>query len=386
MNPFILLFKLFASFGMAVVLLILMFFVILFGTFYQVDHGLHEAQKMYFDSMIVMHRMGPLVIPLPGAYLIMALLAVNLLCGGFIRIRKDKSTVGILITHAGIAVLLISGAITFHYAERGNMRLFEGQTSSEFSSYYDWTIEIGDFGTLDDFLTIADSAIKDLDDRESRTFYTDELPFDVAVSSYHKNTVPMIAGPHITGVKKVVDGYYLRSLEPEQEAEMNVPGYYVTITDKASGDVTEGILWGLSQEPLTVTSDGKDWSINLSRKRWVVPFTITLDEFIHELHAGTTMAASYESYVTKTENGNKDVIRIWMNHPLRHKGYTFFQASWGRESSMRGNPVFSVFSVVRNPADQGPLYACIIVSIGMLLHFGQKLLSYMKAESRRRTT
>jgi ResB-like family len=384
MNPIKLLVKVFSSFGMAVVLLILMFFIILFGTLYQVDHGLHEAQKVYFDSMIVMHRMGPVVIPLPGAYLIMVLLGINLFMGGLLRMKKNRSTLGILITHLGIVVLLVSGAITFHFADRGNMRLFEGQTSSEFSSYYDWTLEVGEFGSDEDLLVIPDTSLKDLAGRKGRTFYSDALPFEVTVSGYHKNAVPAKAGPHIAGVKRVVDGYYLRSLEPESDAEMNVPGYYITVTDKATRETTDGILWGLSQEPVTVSSGDKEWGISLSRKRWVVPFSLTLDTFVHEMHAGTDMAASYESYVTKTENGDQSKIRIWMNHPLRHKGYTFFQSSWGREPSMPGNPVFSVFSVVRNPADQGPLWACIIVGIGMLLHFGQKLLRYMKAESRRR--
>jgi hypothetical protein len=75
-----------------------------------------------------------------------------------------------------------------------------------------------------------------------------------------------------------------------------------------------------------------------------------------------------------------------MNHPLRHDGYTFFQESWGPGNAAPGDPLFSQFAVVRNPGDQGPLYACIIVSVGLLLHFIQKLLAYMRAETKRRTS
>ena len=107
-----------------------------------------------------------------------------------------------------------------------------------------------------------------------------------------------------------------------------------------------------------------------------------VDDFRRELHAGTTMAASFESDVTKIEDGAEEKIRIWMNHPLRRRGFTFFQASWGTGPNDR---LFTVFEVVRNPADQGPLVACIIIGIGMLIQFLQKLAGYMRTEAKRRT-
>jgi hypothetical protein len=46
--------------------------------------------------------------------------------------------------------------------------------------------------------------------------------------------------------------------------------------------------------------------------------------------------------------------------------------------------MFSVFAVVRNPSDQVPLYACIVIGMGLLIHFGRKLVFYLKAEARKR--
>ena len=46
-------FRFFASFGLAVAIFILMFAIILGGTFYQIDHGLYEAQNKYFYSLFV---------------------------------------------------------------------------------------------------------------------------------------------------------------------------------------------------------------------------------------------------------------------------------------------------------------------------------------------
>ena len=387
-----LLFAFFASYALSVATMFFMFLIILFGTLYQVEHGLYAAQVKYFDSLLVMHQVGPLVFPLPGAYTLMVILSINLLCGGFIRIKKNKYTIGILITHFGIAFMMVSCALTFHFADRGAMRLYEpygdqaGWTSDEFVSYMEWNIEIGDGSKTSKLHLIPDEKLFDLIGDKSRTFYTEELPFDITVSSYSKNAFVSPDRPVKPDNARLIDGYFVDSMPLNQTAEQNVPGAYISIKDKESGEVAEGIVWGYAQYPLVITSAGKSWYFELSQKRWSVPFTITLDKFIHDKHAGTGMAKNYESVVTKTEGDSKDTIRIWMNHPLRHKGYTFFQASFGPENAPEGTRMFTVFSVVKNPGDQGPLYACIIISIGMLLHFCQKLFSYMRIEAKRRSS
>lgn len=386
-NVFKKIFNIFASFGLTIILLSFGFLVILFGTLYQVDHGLYMAQKKYFDSMIVMHQMGPVVIPLPGAYIIMVLFTINLICGGMVRIRKSKHTVGILITHFGILVMMISGALTFHFSDRGHMTLYETQSSNEFVSYTEWMIEMGRPGKGETRHTIPQKYFDDLKGDQSRTFYNDEIPFEIAVKSYHRNAFVSPVRPVMpTDAEKVLNGFFIDPLDIDTQAERNRPAVLVELTDKESGKTEEAILWGLAREPFTFQAGGEPWLINLEPERWQVPFVITLDEFIHEKHAGTEMASSYESYVIKKEDGEEEKIRIWMNHPLRHNGYTFFQESWGPSNAGPNDPLFSQFAVVRNPGDQGPLYACIIVSIGMLVHFVQKLLGYMRIEAKRRTT
>ena len=173
-----------------------------------------------------------------------------------------------------------------------------------------------------------------------------------------------------------------RSRPPEKVAEGNGPGAYGSVTDRAGGETTEGILWGLSREPLTVRTGDVYYTIGLTRKSYRAPFVVRVDEVRHEVHAGTTMAASYESDVTRIDGDSEEKIRIWMNHPLRHAGFTFFQTTMGTTSDGRQ---YTGFEVVRNPADQGPLVACVIISIGLLVQFLQKLGGYMRTEARRRT-
>ena len=86
--------------------------------------------------------------------------------------------------------------------------------------------------------------------------------------------------------------------------------------------------------------------------------------------------------MVKIEGDERSDILIRMNEPLRHKGYTFFQASFREDPQTR--VLSSTFAVVKNPADQYPLYGCIIITFGMLLHFGAKLLRHLKMEREQR--
>jgi cytochrome c biogenesis protein ResB len=127
------------------------------------------------------------------------------------------------------------------------------------------------------------------------------------------------------------------------------------------------------------------YGLNLRHERYEAPFTLTLDKFIRDLHPRTMMAANFESEVTKTDGASSRKVNIRMNEPLRDQGYTFFQASWGPEGAQPGEPLFSTFAVVKNPADQWPKYACYVIGIGMLIHFSQKLAGYIRAQNRRRS-
>lgn len=378
-------FDFFASFGFAVVLLLFLLLLTFLGTLDQVENGLYYTQQKYFNSLYVVHEFFDVVpVLLPGTYLLLGLFLVNIICGGIIRIRKNWKKPGIIIAHIGIITLLVGAFVTFHYSDSGNMRLAEGQSSNEFVSYYDWVIEIGRPEETDELLIVDDDNFIGLDPGESRTFYSDDLPFDVTLSGFAKNCMPVQVGPGTASRVSEVDGYYLETLPLENEAEQNIAGAYITVTDHETGEAQRGILWGFQMEPLTIEHKDTKWTFELTRKRWEVPFTLALNTFVRELYPGTDTPKAYESYVTKFEGDSTENIKIYMNHPLRHRGYTFFQASFGSDPSGAGE-FFSVFSVVRNPADQVPLVATIIIGVGLLIHFTQKLFRYLQIESKRRT-
>jgi len=379
------LFDYLASYGFAVILLIFLTLLTFFGTLEQAHTSLYDVQNKYFNSFFVVHDLfGRIPIPLPGVYLLSVLLFINLTCGALIRARKEWRRPGMVIAHFGILYMLVAGFVTFHFSTSGQMTLYPEERSNRFQSYYEWEIEIAELndGLYGKRWLIPGEHFAYMDVNATREFVHGDLPFDLLLENFLGNSIPQPAQPN-----EGAEGYRLVARAPAMEAAQNVAGAYALAVEKDSRQTHSGLLWGFSAAPWIITVEGQDYAIELRHRTWDLPFTITLDEFIRDLHARTTMAANFESVVTKTQEGEADrQINIRMNEPLRHEGYTFFQSGWGPQNAGPNDRLFSTFAVVNNPADQWPLYSCIVISVGLLIHFVQKLLGYLRAENRRRAS
>ena len=376
------------SFGLACILFLFALLLTFLGTLAQVDHGLYEAQKKYFDSFFLVHYFYDTIpVPLPGMFLVMSLLAVNLVVGGMIRMRKDWKRAGVLIIHVGILIMLAGGLVKQMYATEGHMALFEGNSAERYVSYNNWEIAIAKAnaeGEVPEY-TVPDQYLRYLDPGESRDIVIDDLPFELEVTDYMVNAQPMPStAPMAQGEE--IDGVVLTRLERIPQIEQNQPGAYLR-AKLPDGTEQEGIVWGDSWfwpvEPWVIETESGPYAVSLRKKSWPVPFEITLDDFQMEKHPGTQMASRYSSFVTKTTDNVDQNIHITMNAPLRYQGYTVYQESWGPANAEPGTPLWSQLRVVRNPSDQWPLYSCIVITIGLCFHFAIKLYAYLRAESRR---
>ncbi len=376
-----------ASYGLACVLFLFLLLLTFLGTLEQIDYGIYEVQQRYFESMLVIFPLfGVIPIPLPGGYLLLSLLFVNLLLGGIIRLRKGWSKIGVLIGHFGILFLLFGGFVEYQTSTSGHLTLFEDERSDRFESYFEWEIAV--YRETDDGNPVTEHLIPgekftDLNPTESRSFHGDGLPFEITLSGYRMNSEPRSAGGSPPPGAHLVEGFYLASLPREVETERNIAGAYITVEEE-NGPTHEGILWGVSRYPYTITTaDGERWAIDLRKKRFQLPFTVILNKFTRELHPRTEMPSAFSSDITKIQDGVNQEIHISMNRPLRHEGYTLYQASWGPQDAGPNDPLFSTFAVVRNPADQFPLYACIVIAAGLLIHFSISLTKYLRSSTKR---
>ena len=67
---------------------------------------------------------------------------------------------------------------------------------------------------------------------------------------------------------------------------------------------------------------------------------------------------------------SRDVL-IYMNQPLRYEGRTFYQASFGKEDTLPP-------PVVENPGWLLPYISCVLVTLGLLVHFAIVLRRSLK--------
>jgi hypothetical protein len=379
----------FGSYTLAVTLLLLLLVLTAVGTFAQAHMSLYDVQRRYFDSLFAVVDVGPVSVPLPGGALTIALLSINLVVGGVLRLRRGASTAGILVTHLGMLVLFAGGLVETLASDKGQMTLHEparGGTadalseSDRFSSYYEWELAVAERkadGTLTEHV-VPWSRLEGLGARALRAASKD-LPFEVLVTGWSPNGRPRRA----VGPGQGVNGWVIEALEREMEAERNVPAAVVTLARAGTGHGPRAIVWGRQAFPWATTVDGRTFEVDLRHRSWPLPFRVRLNRFVHEMHPGTRMDSRFSSYVTKIEGGLERDVHITMNEPLRHRGYTFYQSGWGPPDAPPGTPRYSTFSVVRNPSDRVPILACFVIAVGLVLHFGRRLLRHIRSESQR---
>lgn len=373
------------SLKLTVVLLALLALLTYVGTLSQVEHGLFVSQQRYFNSWLVLHPVRHLRIPLPGGQTVMSLLFVNLLIGGFVRMRRTWRLLGVYVVHAGIALLLIGGLVTLRWSDDGYIALYEGDRANFFESHHLWELAIGRSGggPTREFVVDEKALLAAVDQRVA--VHHPELPFTVIIDAYAPNSHVRGAGAAIDGAEEV-DGVVLLALPPAPEKEQELPGAYVTLRT-AGGQEQRLILRGSSMllpQAATVPVGDETWTIDLRKRRYALPFTVRLDDFRKEDHPGTTLPRSFESDVTQFSSAGERQVLIEMNAPLRDAGYVVYQSGWGPQGPMRPARFYSQFAVVRNPSDQWPTIACAIIALGLVLHFGRSLWRYVRREVDRR--
>jgi hypothetical protein len=122
------------------------------------------------------------------------------------------------------------------------------------------------------------------------------------------------------------------------------------------------------------------YQITYDVDRKPLDFELKLDDFDMGFEPGTEQATHFVSQVRLTDKsvGIKDQPHtISMNHPLDHRGYTFYQSNYIRmrdpQTGQFTGQFQSVFQVAKNPGRPIIYAGCILVVLGTFLQF------YMRA-------
>jgi ResB-like family len=394
-SPFRKAYDFLSGFHLATVMLLLLLLLTWLATLEQIDYGLYPTLEKYFSwkSWYLIPDMVPEIngkkLPffLPGGYYVCALLLLNMILGGIVRIRKGPKQIGNLISHFGIVFMLLGGGVAHHFSERGNMAVGEGESSNVAEDYHEYVVEIAEVidGERNKFHVVRGKYLTDLEAGKSRIFDFKDIPFSLEISGYLVNAAPsnQLERPRRNS-ELVVDGYYLEEIPGEVESERNFAGCYARMISKDGTKSEPFILAGATFYPLTVRDGDRVFTIDMRKRLWPMPFEVKLDTFTADFHPGTSRPAKFVSDIRRLENGQESKITISMNEPMRYEGLTFFQASYGPQDAKPGEPMYSVFEIVRNPADKWPEYSLYVVTFGMLVTFLTKLGGHLGASSRKR--
>jgi hypothetical protein len=360
------------------------------GTIAQVHLGIHEAQQRYFQSFFVWWppESRGLKIPIfPGGHLIGAVLLINLIAAHAKRFHWARRKLGIHLTHAGLIIMLAGGLFTDLFAIESHMRLAQGDTKD-----YSEHLRLMELAVIDltnpefDQVTAIPEALL----RHNRTIEHESLPFRIVVRNFYQNSrLHMLGetGGAISPIANQGPGAQV-TVESVPRAtgvdERDVMSVAVEIipTRLADGGSEDSLgIWLLSDAlgaPQTFSCAGRTWQLVLRPARYYKPYSVTLQKFTHESYVGTDIPKNFASRITLIDSEravNRDVL-IYMNHPLRYRGETYYQAGFEK------NDQATVLQVVHNPTFVAPYVACIVVGAGLLVQFGYHLVGF----SRRRRT
>jgi len=381
--------KAISSLRLTVILFALSMVLILAGTLAQTNSGIWTVVDQYFRSIYVAIPFQlfiprkvatiPGVFPFPGGLTLGVLLFVNLLAAHLVRFKLTWKRSGIILSHAGVLLLLVGEFVTGAFAKEGNMSIVEGGTANYVEDIRTSELAIIDpSGSSDDLVVVIPQSFLE----DSGVISNSLLPFDIAVVRWMGNSGllgPMQQKP--PGLPTATAGRGLQiSAAPLPAANgvdgntIDVPSAYVTLTKAGKSLGTHLVSVHPQVGTQEVTVDGKVYLIELRFERHYKPYSIKLIDFRHDKFVGTEMARNFSSHVQLTDPTRRvdREVYISMNQPLRYAGETFYQSSF-----MQGDKG-TILQVVRNPGWLIPYISCSLVTLGLLVHFGIRLTASIR--------
>ena len=356
------------------------------GTLAQVDGGLHEVQRRYFQSMLIRWPDGPGGWPVfPGGHLIILVLLANLVTAHVRRFRWTASKIGIHLIHGGLVVMLLGALLTDFFAVESTMTLRPGESKAYGDDQHTCELAIIDSSAkdFDTVTTIPQSLLE-----KGGAISAPSLPFRVVVETFHPNARFVEPGQpgsnakpsssHGVGAKVGVVGVKTATAMNER----NVQAAVIRIEPSASAREWEKGSWLTVNDPIDSQSfscGGKSWTILLRPTRHDLPMRLSLRSFTHDLYPGTQIPKNFSSRVLLTDPSHSESreVSISMNRPLRYRGVTVYQSGFLPGDSG------TILQVVRNPGFLAPYLGCLLAGIGMLWQFAYHFLGFL---ARRRTS
>ena len=368
--------RFFASLRLTVVCLALALVLVFWGTLAQVELGLYKAQNEFFRSFFL--YWGPKGaswrIPIfPGGYLIGGVLLINLVVSQWRRYTFSLSKLGLWMVHFGLILLLLGQLMTDLLSRESVLHLREGEAKN-----YSVTEREAELAVIDVTDPAADSvvAIPQGVLAAQKSIQPRGLPFTVRVKQFYANSTVQERPANAPEPSAANQGVGLRAIVKElphvtEMEKRDVPSAVVEI-ETPQGALGTWLVSEFIDQPQSFTCSNRKYQIVLRSRRHYKPFSIQLLEFRHDVYPGTEIPKNFSSRVLlqRPSTGEKREVLIYMNNPLRYAGETYYQASFDPDN--KG----SVLQVVHNPSWLTPYLSCVLVGMGLVVHFATHLLGF----------
>ena len=370
-----------SSLRLTVICLAAAFVLVFAGTLAQVRLGLFFVQEQYFQSWLIWWPVGAngLNLPVfPGGHLIGAVLLVNLISAHIRRFSWTWRKFGIQLTHFGLIIMLAGGLATDLCSVSSFMRLKVGETKnfSEDSMRMELAVVDSTDPAMDRVTAVPGEVLA-----SGGTITDESLPFKIVVKGFYRNSALRMIGQEAgasapASSKGAGARISIQSIPRATKMdERDVMSAVVEILpNKGGAALGTWLVSDAMAAPQEFDLDGRHWSMLLQPMRYYKPYSMTLAEFTHETYPGTEIPKNFSSKVNLSDADTSEhrQVAIYMNHPLRHLGDTYYQSGFERDDSG------TVLQVVRNPSYQAPYIACVIVSLGLIFQFTYHLTGFAR--------
>jgi hypothetical protein len=291
-----------------------------------------------------------------------------------LSIQLSWQKAGMWLVHTGLVVLFAGEFVAGMLQVDTNMSIEVGQTVNFVQSYKNTELALIDVTdpAIDEVHSVPDSLLA-----KGGSIAIPGTPITLNVKRYYPNAElsnlapgapPSLATAGVgTGVSVVE--------KPVVSADNDMNQASAFVEPMAGGRSYGTWLTSLALgAPQSFLHEGHSYVLSMRLRRQYLPYAFTLKQFRHDVYPGTDIPKNFSSLVQVTNPGRNESREalIYMNQPLRYEGKTFYQASFGK------NDTLSVLSVVENPGWLLPYVSCVLVSLGLLVHFAIVLRRSLK--------
>ena len=374
--------RFFSSLKLTVICLFLLFVLVLLTTLAQRYYGIYYSVSYFMTSWFITITIPGFLndntFPLfPGGLLISSLLTLNLLASHVTRFKFSFKKMGIWLTHISLILLIFGAAITHFTAVESQLILKEGE--KKFYSEHARFTELNIYTNKDES-DVLSWRLNEKQLKNNQTFFLKDSDIKIKIKNFIQNA-------ELSSFSKIVNkecdlgvGPFINVKKLKEETRDNYRNtvvIYLEIFDKSNQSLGTCLLSNGLDAEQKFTVNQNNYFFSLRPQRFYTPFSFYLEDFTFDRYLGTDVPKNFQSRLILNNPKNKENrhVLISMNKPLRYEGRTYYQASFGEEETV------TVLQVVKNIAWTLPYISCLLLAIGLTMHFLIMLFLYIKRKS-----